>query len=586
MKYTGLNPTDVNKVASGSLGVFVESTQVGTFGTDSLVITGSTILSGSVSITGSQSNRGNLTVTGSTILSSSLAVIGTETVNGSLIVSGSTILSGSLNNTGSINQSGSLTVVGNTTITGSTTVSSSLNIIGTETVTGLLNTIGSFLTTGSAIISSSLSVIGTENVTGVLQTIGSFFTTGSAVISSSLAVIGTSVVTGSLLVTGSSSVNGTLSVTGSEYITGSTDVLTAQGSTANGTMFNVLGTSGQLFTVTDGLSGSLFSVNTISGLPVVEAFSDFSFVAGTYGVNNLFVSGSRVGIMTGVPQATLDVVGGARITGSTIMTGSLDIQMSDGTQAVFGIGGDYLRIGPSGSPYLEITSSAGKVNIGTTSSVSTLNVGGTTNVLTVQGTTTDGNMFDVYGPSGQLFSVVDGLTGSLFSVNTISGVPVMEVFSDNTIRLGQYSNPPLVVTGSEIRITGSTTITNANLNINTGSLSIFRSGSASPTDALFDVEGAQGQLFSVIDTFSGSLMSVNDISGFPILDVRSDDTVVMGTFGSNALVVTGSSVIIGTTGSAAPTVTGSNGQMQFVVSGGNALFYVWLAGRWRSGSLA
>jgi hypothetical protein len=81
-------------------------------------------------------------------------------------------------------------------------------------------------------------------------------------------------------------------------------------------------------------------------------------------------------------------------------------------------------------------------------------------------------------------------------------------------------------------------------------------------------------------------MSVNDISGFPILDVRSDDTVVMGTFGSDALKVTGSSVIIGTTGSAAPTVTGSNGQMQFVVSGGNALFYVWLAGRWRSGSLA
>lgn len=578
MKYTGLNPTDVNKVASGSLGVFVESTQVGTFGTDSLVITGSTILSGSVSITGSQSNRGNLIVTGSTILSSSLAVIGTETVNGSLIVSGSTILSGSLSNTGSINQSGSLTVVGNTTITGSTTVSSSLNVIGTETITGLLNTIGSFLTTGSAIISSSLSVIGTETVTGVLQTIGSFFTTGSAVISSSLAVIGTSVVTGSLLVTGSSSVNGTLSVTGSEYITGSTDVLTAQGSTANGTMFNVLGTSGQLFTVTDGLSGSLFSVNTISGLPVVEAFSDFSFVAGTYGVNNLFVSGSRVGIMTGTPSATLDVVGNTRITGSTVITGSVSIPAVGDSSL--------LTVGSVGSPYLLVTGSTGRVSVNTTSSVSSLNVGGTTNVLTVQGTTTDGNMFDVYGPSGQLFSVVDGLTGSLFSVNTISGVPVMEVFSDNTIRLGQYSNPPLVISGSEIRITGSTTITNANLNINTGSLSIFRSGSASTSDALFDVEGAQGQLFSVIDTFSGSLMSVNDISGFPILDVRSDDTVVMGTFGSNALVVTGSSVIIGVTGSAAPTVTGSNGQMQFVVSGGNALFYVWLAGRWRSGSLA
>ena len=214
-----------------------------------------------------------------------------------------------------------------------------------------------------------------------------------------------------------------------------------------------------------------------------------------------------------------------------------------------------------------------------------MNVGGTTNVLTVQGTTTEGNMFDVYGPSGQLFSVVDGLSGSLFSVNTISGVPVMEVFSDNSIRMGQYSNPPLVISGSTITVAGTGTSPSL-LAINSGSLSIFRSGSNSTSDALFDVEGAQGQLFSVIDTFSGSLMSVNDISGFPILDVRSDDTIVMGTFGSNALVVSGSSVIIGVTASAAPTVTGSNGQIQFAVVGGNAFIYAWLGGRWRSGSLA
>jgi hypothetical protein len=40
-------------------------------------------------------------------------------------------------------------------------------------------------------------------------------------------------------------------------------------------------------------------------------------------------------------------------------------------------------------------------------------------------------------------------------------------------------------------------------------------------------------------------MSVNDISGIPILEVFSDDRVVMGTFNSNALVVTGSNVGIG-----------------------------------------
>jgi mucin-19 len=596
MKYTGLNPTDVNRVSSGSLGVFVESTQVGTFGIDSLVVTGSTTfsgslktvgtstvtgsttLSGSLAVIGPQTLNGNFTVTGSSILSSSLSVIGTETVNGTLVVTGSFIPSGSISSIGSIRSNGNLTV------TGSTTLSGSLTNIGSQTQSGSLTVIGNTVITGSTTLSSSLNVIGTETVTGLLNTIGTLLVTGSTILSSSLSVVGTSTVSGSSLVTGSlqvtgpTSLNGNLSVTGSEYISGSTDVLTAQGSTAGGTLLNILGTSGQLFTVTDGLSGSLFSVNTISGLPVLEAFSDFSFVAGTYGVNNLFVSGSKVGILTNTPSATLDVIGNTRITGSTVITGSVSIPAVGDSSL--------LTVGSAGSPYLLVTGSTGRVSVNTTSSVSSLNVGGTTNVLTVQGTTTEGNMFDVYGPSGQLFSVVDGLTGSLFSVNTISGVPVMEAFSDNTIRLGQYSNPPIVISGSTATVSGSLVLNSSNLNINTGSLSIFRSGSASPSDALFDVEGAQGQLFSVIDTFSGSLMSVNDISGFPILDVRSDDSVIMGTFGSNALVVSGSSVIIGVTASAAPTVTGSNGQIQFAVVGGNAFIYAWLGGRWRSGSLA
>ena len=484
MKYTGLNPTDVNKVASGSLGVFVESTQVGTFGTNSLV------------------------------------------------VSGSTTLSGSLTNIGPQIQSGSLTVVGNTTITGSLTV-----------------------VTGSSI---ELQVTNTGVRLGNIST-------------------DVHTVTGSLNTTGSVSINGAFSVTGSEYISGSSDVSTIQGSTSGGTLLNILGTSGQLFTVTDGLSGSLFSVNTISGLPVLEAFSDFSFVAGPYGVNNLFVGNSRVGIMTGTPSATLDVVGNTRITGSTVITGSLSIPTAGDASL--------LTIGSAASPFFLVTGSTGRVSVNTTSSVSSLNVGGTTNVLTVQGTTVEGNMFDVYGPAGQLFSVVDGLSGSLFSVNTISGVPVMEVFSDNTVRIGQYSNPPLIVTGTTASVSGSLNVNSGNINVTSGSITIFKSGSGL-SDSLFDVEGAQGQLFSVIDSFSGSLMSVNDISGFPILDVRSDDSVIMGTYGSNALVVSGSSVIIGVTGSAAPTTTGSNGQIQFSVIGGNAFIYVWLGGRWRSGSLA
>lgn len=90
-----------------------------------------------------------------------------------------------------------------------------------------------------------------------------------------------------------------------------------------------------------------------------------------------------------------------------------------------------------------------------------------------------------------------------------------------------------------------------NILITPGSASIQFSGSAANTIRL-QVEqsgsiafyGNSGSLFGITDSLSGSLMSVNDISGLPILEVFSDDRVVMGTFNRNTLVVTGSEVIM------------------------------------------
>tara|TARA_R110000796_G_C14528016_1_gene431535 strand:- start:976 stop:1653 length:678 start_codon:yes stop_codon:yes gene_type:complete len=54
-------------------------------------------------------------------------------------------------------------------------------------------------------------------------------------------------------------------------------------------------------------------------------------------------------------------------------------------------------------------------------------------------------------------------------------------------------------------------------------------GSGSTGDNnLVDVQGNLGQLFSVTDSLSGSLFSVNDISGFPLLEVDSSGTVIGG----------------------------------------------------------
>lgn len=47
--------------------------------------------------------------------------------------------------------------------------------------------------------------------------------------------------------------------------------------------------------------------------------------------------------------------------------------------------------------------------------------------------------------------------------------------------------------------------------------------------------GASGSLFSITDSLSGSLMSVNDISGLPAFEVFSDNRVVVGQFGASLL---------------------------------------------------
>jgi hypothetical protein len=64
---------------------------------------------------------------------------------------------------------------------------------------------------------------------------------------------------------------------------------------------------------------------------------------------------------------------------------------------------------------------------------------------------------------------------------------------------------------------------------------------------IFNAEGTNGSLFSIVDNLSGSLMSVNNNAGLPVFEVFSDDRVVAGRFGQNDFIMTsGGNVGIGT----------------------------------------
>lgn len=70
----------------------------------------------------------------------------------------------------------------------------------------------------------------------------------------------------------------------------------------------VVGTEGELFSVSDTMSGQLFAVNDFVGLPLFEVYND-SIKIGDFNKNILVVSGQKVGIGTSTPSYTLDVRG-------------------------------------------------------------------------------------------------------------------------------------------------------------------------------------------------------------------------------------------------------------------------------------
>ena len=145
--------------------------------------------------------------------------------------------------------------------------------------------------------------------------------------------------------------------------------------------------------------------------------------------------------------------------------------------------------------------------------------------LIVYGSGSAQPVFTVQGSQGELFSITDSLSGSLFSVNDISGLPIMEVFSDNTTLMGSYLAPSLNTTAKVVQT-------------NSGSFTMYSLPTASYDTAFFEYSVRSGS-----NARAGTIMAVQLGSAVNFTETTTTD------FGSTSavsftVIVTGSNIAL------------------------------------------
>lgn len=84
--------------------------------------------------------------------------------------------------------------------------------------------------------------------------------------------------------------------------------------------------------------------------------------------------------------------------------------------------------------------------------------------ITLQIYPTNSGTLSFEGSAGQLFSITNTMTGTIYSVNDVSGMPSIEVLDTGLVKLAQYSGNVLLGTGTDnatdkLQVTGSISAT-------------------------------------------------------------------------------------------------------------------------------
>jgi len=325
--------------------------------------------------------------------------------------------------------------------------------------------------------------------------------------------------------------------TGSAAATGGTNIIADFGATS----------AGSQLTVTDVTSGSIYMVNDVSGLPIIEATSDWT--VNMYNFPNLIFqkTGSRINI-----NGTLNVSGSAIITNGLTVTGSLIAPSITGSllgtasYAIQALSASYVSgsvISPGATTQV-VFNNGGVLGANSGLVYSGSNVG--------IGTSTPAYRLDVSGSDARINSVRIGLGGGNVSTNIAVGDGTLSVNTsgNNNAAFGFY------VLSSHTTGIGNTALGFGNLYALTSgnnNVSIGREAARYIADGVTALTTSNQSIF--IGAFAKALAnsSVNEmVIGYSATGLGSN-TVVLGNDSITRTALKGN-VSIGTTGSISSTL--------------------------------
>jgi hypothetical protein len=360
----------------------------------------------------------------------------------------------------------------------------------------------------------------------------SFPYTGSAIISGSLSVIGPTTLTGSLAI--SSSATGSVFSVSASYIDFDFDSLLFSGSAVFNGTFSTVGASASLgyATATNALlTGSLFGTSSWSVSSSRATTSSFaitaSFALNAGGGSGFPFTGSA--IITG----SLITIGRNTLSGSFTASNSESINFYDQRLVL---------AASTGSRVYQTSITPTFITTAPNQTSTALRVNPTfTGSLT--GSSTQNIIVDFGAANvGSQFTVNDITSGSIYMVNDVSGLPIIEATSDWTVNMYDYPNTVFKKTGSLILISGSQTVSGS-LSVTqgiTGSLFGTSSWAENVTSASYALTasyalnggGGSVDTGSLLTTASVSLNTITFIKGdgstFPITVDTGSGAIVYG----------------------------------------------------------